>query len=116
MCALRDRRLSLRFTCILPSSGALRIEGWLSTDISGLRICPILKGQAVQEGSIRSTETSMLNQSTPRNVSEDGIIKDFLLYLHIFFLFLLELIYFPKQMISAYILFATYLANMPHLV
>jgi hypothetical protein len=107
MCAFRDRRLSLWFTRILPSSGALRSEGWLSTDISGLRICPILKGQAVQEGSIRSPETSMLNQSTPRNVSEDGIIKDFFTLFTFFFLFLLELIYIPKQMISACILFAT---------
>jgi hypothetical protein len=34
---------------ILPSSGILRGVRWFATDVSGLIIGPIFKGQAVQE-------------------------------------------------------------------
>ena len=37
----------------MRSSGMLRSVDWqLVTDVSGQRICPILKGQAVQEGCL----------------------------------------------------------------
>jgi hypothetical protein len=44
----RDRKIPQRFTWILPSSGMLRSAGWFRTDVSGLRIGPIFKGQYVQ--------------------------------------------------------------------
>jgi hypothetical protein len=46
----RDRRRTLRFTSVLPSSGMLRSLCWFRTDVSGLRIRSIFKVQDVQEG------------------------------------------------------------------
>jgi hypothetical protein len=53
------------------------------TDLSGLSIGTIYKGQAVQEGEalplkmehVCAFETSVLNQLTPRNNPEDGRIQ-----------------------------------------
>jgi hypothetical protein len=48
---LRDRRLPLRLTWVLQFFGLLRGVRWFETDVSGLLIGLIFKGQAVQEGS-----------------------------------------------------------------
>ena len=64
----------------------LRGVNWFKTDVSGLRICTIFKGQAVEEevfftalplkkGPIGSPETSVLNNITPRYNPEDGRIR-----------------------------------------
>ena len=51
----------------------LHTVGWLRTDVSGLSIVPIFKGQlTVKMGPIDSLETSVLNQPTLRNIPEDG--------------------------------------------
>ena len=55
----------------------------LRTDVSGLRVGPNFKGQDVQEetswplktGPTRSTETSVRNEPTLRNISEDDRIQ-----------------------------------------
>ena len=47
--AIRDHRLPLWFAWILSSSGMLCSVGWFCTDVSGLRIGPIFKGEAVRE-------------------------------------------------------------------
>ena len=46
---MRDRRLPLRLNVIIPSSRLLRYVGQFRTDVSGLPICPIFKGQALEE-------------------------------------------------------------------
>ena len=43
---MRDRRLPLRFTRILPSSGLLRSVGWLRIDVSGQPMGPIFNTEA----------------------------------------------------------------------
>ena len=45
---MTDRRLPLRFTPILSSSGMSRNVGWFRTDVSGPRIGPIFDGQDVE--------------------------------------------------------------------
>ena len=45
---LPDLKLPPRLTRSLPSSGLLRSVRWFDTDVSGLLIRPIFKGQAVQ--------------------------------------------------------------------
>jgi hypothetical protein len=72
-----------------------RSVGWFDTDVSGLCMGPIFKGQAAQEavqaspwtvsssltdwplkmGPIWSPETSVPNQPTLRNIPEDGRIQ-----------------------------------------
>jgi hypothetical protein len=50
MCStLRDGRLQPPLNSILPSSEILRGVRWLKTDVSGLHIVPIFKGQVVHE-------------------------------------------------------------------
>jgi hypothetical protein len=43
---------------ILPSSGLLRGVRWFETDVSGLPVGPIFKGQAVQEKRICYTHVT----------------------------------------------------------
>jgi hypothetical protein len=74
---MRERKLSLRFTWILSFSGTLRSVGWLSTDVSGLSVDSIFKGQMSKRAvDPWSHETSVLKQSTLRDISEDDIIED----------------------------------------
>ena len=85
-CTVRDRRLPPRLNRILPSAGLLRGVRWFKTDVSGLPIRPIFKGQdqdvhvsswtswPLKTWRIRSPETSVLNHLTPRNNPEDGRI------------------------------------------
>jgi hypothetical protein len=53
---------------------------WFETVVSGLPLCPLFKGQAVQEeiplemGQIGCPETSVSNRLSPRNNPEDGRI------------------------------------------
>ena len=70
-----NRRRLLRFTWILSSSGMLSSVGWFRTDVSRLRISPVLKDQDVQEEGtswplkmepICSPETSVRNQHPRR--------------------------------------------------
>jgi hypothetical protein len=70
------------FTLILPSSGMFRSVSWFSTDLSGLPIGTIFKGQDVQEGAsllkmgpIIIPKTSVLNKPALRKIPEDGRIK-----------------------------------------
>jgi hypothetical protein len=44
---LGDRRLPPRLNWILPSSGLIRGVRWFETDVSGLPVSSVLKGQAV---------------------------------------------------------------------
>ena len=53
----------------------LRSEGWFFTDVSGLPIGPIFKGEDVQAcpltmGPVRTPETSVRNQPTLCNIPE----------------------------------------------
>jgi hypothetical protein len=66
----------------ISSSALLRGVRWFKTDVSGLPIYPIFKGQAIQEEAsllkmrlIGSPETSVLNHLTGRNNPEDGRIQ-----------------------------------------
>jgi hypothetical protein len=43
--AMSDRRIPPRFNWIIRSSGLLRCVKWFETDVSGLPIDPIFKGQ-----------------------------------------------------------------------
>jgi hypothetical protein len=61
---MRDRRFPLRFTWTLSSSGMLHSVDLFRTDVSGLRISPIFKGQDVQE------EAFFLNSLTPEDGTE----------------------------------------------
>ena len=47
---VRDLRLPSRLKLSLPSSGVLRCIKRFETDVSGLPVGPVFKGQAVQEG------------------------------------------------------------------
>jgi hypothetical protein len=84
-CTMRARRPAPHLNWILPSSGLLRGVMWFETDVSGLPICPILKGQGVQEeawaawpmkmGSLGCPATSVSNDLMPRSNTEDGRIQ-----------------------------------------
>jgi hypothetical protein len=50
----------------------LRSVGWLSTDVSGLLIGPILDTRPLKVRSIGRPETSVVNQPALRNIAEDG--------------------------------------------
>ena len=72
---LRDGRLPPGLNLIIPSSGLLRGVSWFKTDVSGLHIELIFKGQTVSTlrmGSIGGPETSVLNQLRQRNNPEDN--------------------------------------------
>ena len=68
----RDRRLPLRFTWILPSSGLLGSGGWLSTDVSRQPIVPIFKGQLrynPEDGRIQAMTTPSASFRLPFRIS-----------------------------------------------
>ena len=87
---LPDRRLPPRFNWFLQFSGYLCAVRWFETDVSGLFVGPIFKGEAVSEeasswtacpfkmGPIGSPETSASNHLTARSNLEDGRINAFL--------------------------------------
>ena len=62
---------------ILPSSGLLRGVRWFKTDVSGLQRSHLQrpKSWTLEMGPIDSAETSILNQLTPRNGTENGRIQ-----------------------------------------
>jgi hypothetical protein len=69
------------FFLIISSSWLLCGVRWFETDVSGLPIGPIFKGQAVKEAwpsktrPIDSPETSVSNNLTPRNNQQNGITQ-----------------------------------------
>jgi hypothetical protein len=70
---MHDLRLSLRFICVLLSSGTLGSVGWFGTDILGLLIGSY---SWVKMEPKRSPKTSMSNQPTLPNIPEDSSIYD----------------------------------------
>ena len=74
--SLREHRLLLWFTWILPSSVMLHSVGWLGTDASGLLIAPTFFDTGpLKMGLIGSLDTSVLNQPTLGNIQKDWRIK-----------------------------------------
>ena len=67
---LRERRLSLWFTWIVPSSGMLHSACWLRIDVSWLLVCPIFKSHLILENGRGTTEKWVLNQPTLRNIQK----------------------------------------------
>ena len=73
---MRNRRLPQRLNWILSSPGLLHGVRWFETDVSGLHISPIYKGELpLKMGPKGSPETSVSNHLTLRNNPEDGIIS-----------------------------------------